>query len=225
MFLWGRFLDQCHYQILSWGSAMHTNCFWPGQIHKSNLSEMTLPVALPFHFCRPSDWNWRHDMIKCRQWKTDFANRSAKIASRVQFFWDVGILGHSFLHPLITIAGWHSPPSLIASLSVLLMSRCGTEVWCFTKGELRTEPSYSIIKTRLKPHAWTGLCFFFSRWLALRGNFIRDQLLYTAHNWWKGPPYAVFQYTNAGCHPNLKAAAEKCVGRATSEGLKWHIFR
>lgn len=144
-----------------------------------------------------------------------------------KYCWDVGILGHSFLHLLITNAGWHPPLSLIASLSTLLMSRCGTEVWCFTSppgvsGGLRTEPSNSMIKTRLKPRAWTGLFSFSSR-----GNFIRDQLLYTACSWWKGLPYAVFQYqnTDAGCHPNLKAAVQKYVGRATSEGLKCHIFR
>lgn len=105
MFLWDGFLDQCHSHILSWGSAMHTNCFWASQIHKSNLSELTLPVALPFHFCRPSDWNWRHDVMesKCRQWKSYFTNRSAK--KKHSKYSSAGIWG-----------SWHIPFCICLSL-------------------------------------------------------------------------------------------------------------
>lgn len=53
-------------------------------------------------------------------------------------------------------------------------------------------------------------------------------LLYTTLNLWKCSPLrciSIPKHTDACCHPNLKAGAQKCVGRVTSEGLEWQIFR
>lgn len=66
--------------------------------------------------------------------------------------------------------------------------------------------------------------FFLVVAVGLRGQHC--SLLYTFPNLGRCPPYDVPQYSNTdtGCHPNLKAGAEKYVGRGSFRGIQMADF-
>lgn len=93
--------------------------------------------------------------------------------------------------------------------------------WSAKEGAKQLNDDY----TQVEACCLNWFVFFLLVTVGLRGQSC--SLLYTARNLRRCPPYDALQYhnTDAGCHPNLRAGAPKCVGRVTSEGLRWQIFR